>query len=431
MNNSNFSNNISRRNFVGASAALATGVAAGNVFAAGSDKIRVGWVGCGNRGSMIMAYLLNDNPGVELVAIGDMFQDKVDSALKTLKKKGVSDDKVTATKGKIFLGFDSYQKVIDSGVDLVFLSTPPHFRPAHLEAAISAGKHVFAEKPLAVDPVGARKIIETSRKAKEKGLCVMVGAQRRRTPSYLEIIKRIHDGQIGDVVGAQVYWNWGFQDWHYEKRQPGWSDMEWMIRCWPYFTWLSGDHLVEQHFHNIDVMNWAIGSIPKKALAIGGRQARTEKGYGYIWDHFAVEWEYENGVRTMSMASQINGTTQRIGERIVGTKGVAFLDKGRIEGESPWEYTSDLPREKADGSRNQFVTLVKAIRENNPYNEGEEVAMTNMTALLGRTAAYTGRELNMSWLLKNSKLDLTPVQEYKLGPVPTPSVAIPGKTPLA
>jgi len=417
---------VSRRNFIKTSAAV--GMAAllpgkERLFAAGSDKIRVGMIGCGDHGTGDAISCVNSSANVEIVAMGDLFKDRLDSSLGELKKQ-VS-DKVKVTKDTCFLGFDAYKKVIACDVDIVMLLTPPHFRPEHLAAAVEAGKHVFMEKPAAVDPFGVRSVIASSELAEKKGLSIVAGTQRRHEAHYIEIIKRIHAGDIGQILAAQCYWLWGESDWHLNKRQPGWSDMEWQIRSWPYFTWLSGDHIVEQHVHNLDVINWALGSHPVKCLGMGGREVRTGPEYGNIFDHFAVEYEYPDGVRVMSMASQINGTTNRESERIVGTKGVA-LGHGVIEGQKPYRYEGE--------SHNPYVLeqadLIASIREGNPINEGRNVAESTMTAIMGRMSAYTGRALKWDWVMNASKLDLSP-PEYDFGiDLPVRPIAVPGKTKL-
>jgi predicted dehydrogenase len=283
------------------------------------------------------------------------------------------------------------------------------------------------EKPAAVDPVGVRSIIASSELAKEKGLSLVTGTQQRRQHQYIEVMKRVHNGQIGEIVGGQCYWNWGHQDWHFQPRQADWSDMEWQIRCWPYFTWLSGDHIVEQHVHNLDIINWAMGSHPVQCLGIGGREVRTGPEYGNIFDHFTVEYEYPGGVRVLSMASQINGTTERVGERVVGTKGTTNTTRayGYIEGENAYKYEgphiSGMVKEHAD--------LIKSIREGKAINEGVQVAESTLTAIMGRLSAYTGRALKWDWVMNASELDLRP-GKYEMGDLPVRAVAVPGKTPL-
>jgi predicted dehydrogenase len=420
---------ISRRDFVKSSAALSlaalTSGGAGRIFAAGSDKIRVGLIGCGSRGTGAAINCVKSAKGVEIVAMADVFQDRLDKSLAKLSRE--ADDKVSVTNDTSFVGFDAYKKVIESDVDIVLLTTPPGFRPAHLKAAVEAGKNVFMEKPVAVDPVGIRSIIASSELARQKGLSIVAGTQQRRMAQYVEVIKRVHRGQIGQIVGGQCYWNWGQQDWHFQQRQPNWSDMEWQVRCWPYFTWLSGDHITEQHVHNLDIINWAIGSHPVKCLGMGGRQARTGPEYGNIYDHFAVEYEYPGGVRIMSMCSQMKGTTNRVAERGGGTKGSTYTTRsvGYIEGQNPYKY--DGPGVRA--SVRQHADHIRSIRNGEPINEGRQVAESTMTAIMGRMSAYTGRELSWKWVMNKSQLDLTP-PKYEFGYLPVPAVAIPGETEL-
>jgi len=291
-----------------------------------------------------------------------------------------------------------------------------------LKAAVEAGKHVFMEKPVAVDPVGVRSVIASSEAAAGKGLAIVAGTQRRHQKSYLELIQRIRDGQIGDIVGAQGYWNQG--DLWVKLREPGMSEIEWQCRNWLYFTWTSGDHIVEQHVHNIDVVNWAIGSLPKNIVGMGGREVRKDPEYGNIFDHFAIEFEYPNGVRVASYCRQTEGCAERVEERIVGTKGVAF-GYGEIKGEKPWKFEGEDPnpyvREHAD--------LVASIRGGKPLNEGRQIAESTMCAIVGRMSAYTGRAISWDWAMNASKLDLSPAK-YEFGPNPVDPVAVPGTTPL-
>ncbi len=409
------------------------------VFAAGSDTIKVGLIGCGNRGTGAAKNCVESSSNVEVVAMGDVFADKVEQSLKILKTNDAGDksewsstnpwkdaDKVKVTKECCFSGFDAYKKVIDvPGVNLIILAAPPQFRPAHLKAAIEAGKNVFMEKPVAVDPVGIRSVIASSELASQKGLAIVAGTQRRHQPSYIEMMKRVHAGDIGALLGGECYWNMGcVRQWHFfNPRQPGWTDMEWMLRNWYYFTWLSGDHIVEQHVHNIDVINWAMRAHPVSAYAMGGRQWRVEPEFGNIFDHFIVEFTYPNGARVLSMARQINNCTDRVGERIVGATGHAM--DGRIDGLKPYEHRgqslSPYVIEHAD--------LIAGIRAGRPLNEGTQVAESTMTAILGRMSAYTGREIKWDWAMKASKLDLTPA-EFKMGPMKVAPPAMPGQTQL-
>jgi len=284
---------FSRRDLLKAGATVSAGVvlsSGGRVFAAGSDKIRVAMVGCGDRGTKDAIDCLQSDPGVEMAALAEVLPDRLESSLERMKKAVPGQVKVTPQT--CFVGFDAYQKVMAmKDVDAVLLLTPPGFRPLTLRAAVEAGKHVFMEKPGAVDPVGIRSLMASADIADQKKLSIVVGTQQRWQPQYQELMKRVHNGDLGEIVGGQAYWNWGSSKWHWEERQPGWSDMEWQIRCWPYFTWLSGDHIVEQHLHNMDVINWAIGSHPVSCLGMGGRQSRTGPEFGNIWDHFTVEYE--------------------------------------------------------------------------------------------------------------------------------------------
>ncbi|NDJ15199.1 MAG: gfo/Idh/MocA family oxidoreductase [Acidobacteriia bacterium] len=419
------STNLSRRSFVKISAASAgASLVAGalvpraNGAVAGSDRIRVGVIGCGGRGTGAAQNCLESAPGVEITALGDLFEAQVESAQKRLK----------LNKVEKFWGFDAYQKVIASNVDLVILTTPPGFRPLHFEAAVAAGKHVFLEKPVAVDPVGCRAVIAAARLAKEKKLAVVAGTQRRHQPSYLETMKRIHDGAIGELVGGQCYWN-GDGIWFRAKDDPKtpWvaklSDFEWQCWNWYHWDWLSGDQIVEQHLHNLDVMNWAFGGPPTKFYGLGGRQNRGDLP-GNIWDHFAVEMEYANGARVMSMCRHTPKSTTRVSERVVGTKGTSDCASS-IKGANAYVYSGATPNPYVQ----EHTDLIASIRSGQPLNEGEQVAISTLTAIGGRISAYTGREIKWQWLVEGSKLDIFP-KECKAGPGHFTPVPIPGKTEL-
>ena len=418
---------FSRRDFiktVGAMSVASVLSGAPSVFAAGSDKIRVGVIGVGGRGTGAAKDCMASSKNVEIVAMGDLFPDHMKTAFDDLKKT-LTPEQFKATPESCFTGFDAYKKVLASDVDLVILATPPAFRPQHLQAAIEAGKHVFMEKPVAVDPVGIRQVIAASELAKQKGLGIVAGTQRRHQPHYLEIMKRIHDGAIGEVVSGQCYWTMGGL-WVI-NRTPEMSDMEWQIRNWLYFTWLSGDHIVEQHVHNLDVMNWAMGRVPEKIMGMGGRQVRTGPEFGNIFDHFALDVQYSDGVRAMSACRQTDGASSAVCERIIGSKGYAYLDGagGFIKGAK--EYTYDGP------NPNPYVVehtdLIASIRAGKPLNEGKRVAESTLVAIMGRMSAYTGRDLKWSWAMNSSKLDLRPAK-YEMGPLPVAPVAIPGKSEL-
>ena len=416
----------SRRDFIKASTAVGmAALLAGKerLFAAGSDKLRVGLIGCGWRGTEAAENCVTAAPNVEVVAMGDLVQDQLDWSLAQLSRK--VDDKVSVTEETSFVGFDAYKKVIACDVDIVILATPPHFRPIHLKAAVEAGKHVFMEKPVAVDPVGIRSIIASSELAQKQGLAIVAGTQRQHQGHYLEILKRIHNGDIGDIVSAQCYWNMG-ELW-VKERLPNWSDMEWQCRNWLYFTWLSGDHIVEQHVHNLDIINWAMGAHPVQVMGMGGREVRTGPEYGNIFDHFAVEYEYPNGVRILSMCRQTAGCHELVAERVVGTKGRTYTDgsTGFIEGQNPYKYEGESPNPYVQ----EHTDLIASIRDGKPLNEGRQVAESTMTAIMGRMSAYTGRALKWDWAMNASKLDLSP-PKYEFGDLPVRPVSVPGKTEL-
>jgi predicted dehydrogenase len=418
---------VSRRTFVQTTAAATAAFVLPGAHAAGSDVIRVGLVGCGGRGTGAARDCMRGAEGVEVVALADLVGDRLAQCRSELEK-AVAADPVLAPKYKVtddrcFTGFDAYKKVIASDVDLVILATPPAFRPAHLAAAVAAGKHIFAEKPVAVDPAGVRSVLATYELAKQKGLGIGVGTQRHHQAEYVATIKRIHDGAIGRITSGQVFWNQGGL-WSRE-RTPEWSDTEWQIRNWLYFTWLSGDHIVEQHVHNIDVANWVLGAHPVKAIGVGGRQWRTQPVYGHIYDHFAVDFEYPDGARVVSMCRQIQGTQNRIGEHFIGTKGSSDA-AGTIAGAGAWKWMK--PEREVSSFVQEHTDLIASIRSGKPYNELKQIAESTLSAIMGREAAYTGQEVTWDQILE-ADLDLTPPQ-MAYGPLEVPPVAMPGRTKL-
>jgi myo-inositol 2-dehydrogenase / D-chiro-inositol 1-dehydrogenase len=415
---------MNRREFVKTTAAVSLAAALPRIpgaFAQGSDTIRVGIIGCGGRGTGAAIDAMNAASGVEVVALCDLVQDRIDSSLKRLQE--AHPDKIKVTPDRTFTGFDGYLKLAAlPEVNYVVLASPPGFRPAHLKAVVDAGKNIFTEKPVAVDPVGIRSVIASSALAQQKGLSIVAGTQRRHQARYLELMKRVREGAIGELVGGQCYWNQGAL-W-VVKREPKMSEMEWQCRNWLYFTWLSGDHIVEQHVHNIDVINWAFGALPVKAMGMGGRAARTAPEYGNIFDHFAVEFEYPNGARIMSMCRQTEGAAERVEERLVGSKGSAF-GYGEIKSAAPWKFEGD----EINPYVQEHTDNIAAIRAGKPLNEGRQVAESTMCAILGRMSAYTGRALSWDWVMNSSQLDLTP-RRLEFGPNPVEPVAVPGFTPL-
>jgi predicted dehydrogenase len=390
------------------------------VFAQGTSRLKVGLIGAGGRGTGAAFDAAAADAGVVIWSVGDVFKDRLDGSVQALKD-GLK-DRCQVTPDRSFVGFDAYKGVIASGVDVVILTAPPGFRPAHLQASVEAGKHVFMEKPVATDVPGVKAILAAAQEAKSKRLSIVAGTQRRHDVAYREAMKRIHDGQMGDVTSCYAYWNQGGL-WM-NPRQPGWTDMEWQLRNWLYFTWLSGDIIVEQHIHNIDVCNWAMQKHPVKAVSLAGRQVRTDKAYGHVFDHFATEYEYDNGVKMISMCRQIDGTASRVSEHIVGTKG-ASDGNNRIRGENPWRWEGDRPNPYVEEHKHLYA----AIRGGNPINEGQEVAHATMTAIMGRLAGYSGQEI--TW---DDAMNLTEVlapKQLAMGPIEVPPVAMPGQTRLA
>ncbi len=421
---------MSRRDFVKASAAAglaAVAPGASRIYAAGSDKIRVGLIGCGGRGTHDTGNCLKCAENVELVAMGDLLADRLKNSRARLTK--TQPDKVKLSDETCFVGWDACRKVVSlPHVDLVVLTTPPHFRPMQLKAAVEAGKHVFMEKPVAVDPVGVRSVIASSELADQKNLTILAGTQMRKIAHLVEGIRRIHAGDIGSLVGGQcVRIGGGMTTWGPRPRQADWSDMEWQLRRWLFMTWLSGDFIAEMHVHNLDIVNWAFGSHPVQCIGMGGRQVRTGPEFGNVYDHFAVEYEYPNGVRVEYMGAQTDKASDRCDQWIVGTKGKAYLDFANaiIEGDKPFRY--DGPSWNPE--LKQHADQISAIRDNKRLNEGKRIAESSLTSIMGRMSAYTGRALKWDWAMKASKLDLSP-EKYEFGPLEMRPVAIPGRTPL-
>jgi len=384
--------------------------------------LRAGLVGCGDRGTGAAINFLDAGPNLQIVALGDIFQDRMDKSRALLKKQR----NIEVPDEKCFVGFDSYQKVIDAGVDIVLLCTPPHFRPAHVEAAVNAGKHIFMEKPCAVDPVGARSIMVSARKAEQLGLSIVSGTIRRVQKDYVETHRRVAAGEIGEIVSAHVVRNGGAL-W-VKKRRPEWSDMEYMLRNWVNFCWLSGDHIVEQFIHEVDVMNWHVGKNPVKCMGWGGRQRRVS---GDQYDFFSVDYLYDNGMHTHCAARQISGCSNLKREIIVGTKGYADCNGTLFhpDGSVMWKYPypkdgdNDLTWKVKDPYVQEHVNLVTAIRTGKPFSDAEAQVNSTLVTMMGRIAAYTGKDVTWEEML-NSGLSLGP-KTYAFGPVPNIPEEIP------
>ena len=367
-------------------------------------ELKAGVIGCGGRGSGAVVDLLTAADGIKVTALGDTFNDRLEGLRKNLKEQHGQD----VPQENCFIGFDAYRKVIDSGVDMVIIATPPVFRPEHFKYATEKGVHSFLEKPIAVDPKGYRTIMATARQAKAKGLCVVTGTQRHHERPYVEAFQKIQEGYIGEITGGNVYWNQGML-W-YRERQAGWSDMEWMIRDWVNWKWLSGDHIVEQHVHNIDVFLWMSGLKPVKATAFGSRQRRVT---GDQYDNFSVDFEFENGIHLHSMCRQINGCSTNVGEYIQGTRG-SWNSYGHeikdLAGNVVWKYDSEAAK-AAFQQHNPYVLehvdWVNHIRKGEAHDEAEACGISTLAGIMGREAAYTGA--TVTWdEISASALDYMP-----------------------
>lgn len=379
--------------------------------------LKAGLIGCGGRGTGAAINFLDAGPNLEITALGDVFQDRLDACRAQLKER----KNIEIPDEKCFVGFDSYEKVIDSGIDLVLLCTPPHFRPAHVEAAVNAGKHIFMEKPVAVDPVGARSMMVSAERAKEKNLCMVSGTIRRVQKDFMELKRRVDSGEIGDIVSAHIIRNGGFV-W-FRDRRPEWSDMEYMLRNWVNFCWLSGDHIVEQFIHEVDVMNWFLGKVPVMAMGWGGRQRRIT---GDQYDFFSIEYVYDDGMHAHCAARQISGCSNLTKQFFSGTKGFATA-RGNgckisdLSGTDLWTYPyvkkedTDQTWAIKDPFVQEHVNLVTAIRTGNTINDSEGQINSTLITIMGRMSAYTGKDVTWEELM-NSDLYLGP-KTYVLGPV--------------
>jgi myo-inositol 2-dehydrogenase / D-chiro-inositol 1-dehydrogenase len=422
-----------RRDFLKASAAVAGTALASNfagAHAAGADVIKVGLIGCGGRGTQAVenhleaeSIINGKNPKVEIVAVGDVFKNKAEGAahlFKNGKNYKPYAAQIKITPETTFHGLDAYEKVLASGVDLVILATPPGFRPYHLEAAIKANKNVFCEKPVAVDATGARKVFALAEESKKKNIAIVAGTQRRHQKGYIETIKKIHDGAIGDITATRCSWNGGGIWFH--GREPSESDAEYQIKNWYHFLWVCGDHIVEQHVHNLDVINWVMNGHPVKAVGMGGRAARPggpngdPNKFGQIWDHYAVEYEYKNGVKLFSYCRHLPGDND-ISETVYGSKGNSRASSYLIN-----------HKQVGEDDRNPYVQehidLLNSIRAGQPLNELKNVAESTFTAILGRNASYACKTLKWDDALAANEdtmpKNLTLESAIEVRPAPTP-----------
>jgi predicted dehydrogenase len=422
---------VDRRRFLQASAATAAASTLAQVpfvHADSNDTIRVGLIGCGGRGTGAAAQALKADRNVRLVAMGDAFRDRLEFSLRGLRRDSELADKIDVPAERQFTGFDAYQQVIGSGVDVVLLCTPPHFRPAHLEAAVRARKHVFAEKPVAVDAPGVRRVLAACEEARRQHLSVVSGLCWRYHVGMRETLRRILDGSVGDIVAMQCTYNTGTL-WH-RQRQQGWSDMEWQLRNWLYFTWLSGDYNVEQHVHSLDKMAWAMrDQYPVKCFGLGGRQVRTGPEFGHIYDHMACVYEYANGVKCYSFCRQQANCAVEVKDYVMGTRGHADLMRHQISGPSAWQYPAAQARRDPDFYQNEHNELFASIRSGTPINNGEYMSKSTLMGIMGRMACYTGQVITWDQAL-NSREDLSP-SHYEWGSLPVPPVALPGVTRIS
>ena len=414
---------IKSSSLVVAGGALAGSLGIARTAHAGADEtIKVALIGCGSRGSGAITDCLDAKPNVKLIAMADIFEDRLNFSLKELQRIEKFKGRIEVPSDQKFVGFDAYKKALETGADLVILATPPGFRPIHFEAAVKAGKHVFMEKPVATDAAGVRKVLAAAEESKQKGLGVGVGLQRRHQKGYLETMKRLKDGAIGDILAMRVYWN-GTTPWTKHRadleRQYGrpLTEMEYQCRNWYYFTWICGDHIVEQHIHNLDVGNWLKDGYPIEANGMGGCQVRNGKDTGETFDHHFVEFTYADGSKMFSQCRHIQNCFNSVSEHAHGTKGkLDMSDRGWViepKDADRWSY-----RGRGDGSpyKQEHVDLLESIASGMPYNEAEQGAKSTMTAILGRMATYCGERLKWDDAL-NSNISIMP-KEYSFEATP-------------
>jgi predicted dehydrogenase len=415
-----------RRTFLQATTATAAGLGfLPNAHAKGNDTIKVGLIGCGGRGTGAadnICEAAGTTYNIKIHALADVFEDHLRNCRDAIRNSQHGREKFDVSDERCFVGFDAYHKVIEC-CDLVMLATPPGFRPQHIEATIKAGKNLFTEKPVGVDGTGIRKVLAAYEESRARKLAIVAGTQRRHEAGYLESMKRIRDGALGEITSGRVYWNQGAIWAH--KRQPGWSDTEYQLRNWYHFLWLCGDHIVEQHVHNLDVACWAIGAHPVRAVGMGGRQVISEPERGQSYDHFAVDYEFPDNVHVMSMCRQIEGCENNVSETMTGTKGEFHSSGFRFTG-------STRERVRARGINpyvQEHVDLLESIVSGKPINELKQVAESTLVAIMGRMSAYTGKAVTWDQAL-NSKLDTFPKHLDMKGSMPEPPVPRPGVTEL-
>ncbi|HWA99945.1 MAG TPA: Gfo/Idh/MocA family oxidoreductase [Pirellulales bacterium] len=426
----------SRRGFMKAgSAALMAGAVAGELslarsaHAAGDDTIRVGLIGCGGRGTGAAAQALRADGHTKLVSMGDLFPDALERSLGFILREKELAPRIDVPTERRFTGWNAYQQVIDSGVDIVLLAAPPHFRPQHLQAAIEAGKHVFAEKPVAVDAPGYHKVLAAAKQAKEKNLALCSGLCWRYENFARASMQQLREGAVGDIIAIEANYNstppgkaWPM------VREANWSDMEYQLRNWYWFTWLSGDHIVEQAVHSLDKASWALNDeAPLACVGLGGLAARKADDPGQIFDHHAVTYDYPNGVKVYFDCRQQSGCARDVSVKVYGTKGICEIEKGTItsrSGESLWRYRGP----KNVMHQTEHDELFAGLRSGKFVNDGPFMAHSTMLTIMGRMATYTGQRVTWDKALSSHE-DLTP-PEYAWGAAPKCEIAVPGVTPL-
>ncbi len=381
-----------------------------NYFSGSEDTIKIALVGCGGRGTGAAVQALSTKQNVQIIAMADAFRDRLDSSYTSISealKESGSNKRLQVKEENKFVGFDAYKKAITLA-DVVILATPPGFRPIHFEEAIRLNKHVFMEKPVATDPAGIQKVLEVAEEAKKKKLNVVVGLQRRYQTSYLELMKRIKNGVIGDIVAAQAYWDndgvW------VRPRKPGMTEMEYQMRNWYYFVWLCGDHITEQHIHNLDVINWAMDSYPVSAQGMGGREVRKGKDYGEIFDHHYVEFQYGDGALLNSQCRHIKGTMSKVDELVVGTKGKVFFDNARItdlKGKLIYQFDKKNENQPYQAEHDELFAAV--AKGDYKFWDAERGAKSTMTSILGRMATYSGQVIDWDKAI-NSGINIHPAE---------------------
>lgn len=414
--------NYSRRQFIktaglataGTFVATRVSLGSNSIWASNSNTLKIGLIGCGGRGTGAAGEALNADSNVILVAMADAFSDHLEDSYNKLKEQ--YKDKVQVTNKNKFVGLDAYQKLIDSDVDVVLLATPPAFRPAYLEAAVKAGKHIFCEKPFAVDAPGLRRVMAAAKEAKEKNLSLVSGFCWRYHIPKRETFGRVLNGQIGQILTAEATYDTG-ELW-FKERQSGWSDFEYQLRNWLYYSWLSGDHINEQAIHSLDMLQWAMGDVtPVRVVGSGGRQKRTDPKFGNVFDHFATVYEYPNGAKAYFRCRQQNNTAPSYAVELVGSEGKCVVDcrtgLHEITGKKPWKYSDETKFTDANAYQKTKVRgmyqqehdeLFASIRANKPMNDGEWMTRSNLVALAGRMAGYTGETITLEQALASEEV---------------------------